>query len=124
MVEESMVKKIIALRDKTLAEKGPLNLFALVQKDDQENWDLVISAKFFIGKEKEFLEYFVKSLQEALTNQELKSIPRVILLKPDDVFVTNINSAMKVEGGGTTVENCTFNGILVKKMYLLYSAKN
>ena len=124
MVEELLVKKIIELKEKILNEKGPLNLFALVQKDEQDNWDLVVSSNFFFGKEKEFLEYFVGELQRSLTNRELKFILRVILLKPDDNFVKNINSGMKIEKGRMVLENCTFNGMLVKKMYLFYSSRN
>lgn len=118
-----MVKKIIVLRDKILNEKGPLNLFALVRKDEQDKWDLVISSNIFLGKEKEFLEYFVRLIQGALTNEELNSILQIILLKPEDAFVININSTMKVEGGYTTISNSVFNNILVKEMVLLYSSK-
>jgi len=124
MVEETMVKKFIDLKDKILEEKKSLNLFALVQREDRENWDIVISSSSFLNKEKEFLSYFVKLLQNALTDKELENISRVVLLKPDDPFVKNINSSMNVTGGIMTVENSSFNGMLIRKMYLLYSSRN
>lgn len=124
MVEETMVKKFIDLKDKILEEKKSLNLFALVQREDRDNWDIVISSKSFLNKEKEFLSYFVKLLQDALTDKELEMISRVVLLKPEDSFVRNINSSINITEGSTTVENSSFNGMLIKKMNLLYSSRN
>jgi hypothetical protein len=122
MVEETVVKKLIELKNK-LKDEGPLNLFALVQRDERDNWDIVISSSTFLNKEKEFLSSFVKLLQENLTNKELENILRVALLKPDDIFVQNINSSINITEGSMTIENSTFNNMLIKKMYLLYSSK-
>jgi len=124
MVEETMVEKFIDLKNKILEEKKSLNLFALVQREDRENWDIVISSSSSLNKEKEFLSYIVKLLQSALTDKELEGISRVVLLKPDDPFVKNINSSINVTGGSTTVENTSFNGMLIRKMYLLYSSRD
>jgi len=124
MVEETVVKKFIDLKNKILEEKKSLNLFALVQREDHDNWDIVISSNSFLNNEKEFLSYFVKLLQDTLTDKELEIISRVVLLKPDDSFVKNINSSINVTKGSTTVENSSFNGMLIRKMYLLYSSRN
>jgi len=123
MAQEKLVEKLSQLTPKVLDQIEMLNLFALIQRDDQENWDLVVSSGTFVGKEKDFLKKFVELLQGNLTNDELRSIARVVLLKPENPIVRNINQ-IGVRGGTVTVENSSFNKMLIRKMHLFYSARS
>lgn len=124
MVEKNLVDKIFIIGNLLQQDNIILNLFALVKKEDSaDNWDLVISSKSFSKEEKEIIQDITLLLQKNLTNNELEKIARIVLLKPENQFVKNINSNMAVNSSIINIENSVFNNLLIKQMVLFSSVK-
>ena len=110
-------------------EKGAFSLFALVLREDsQEKWDLLISAPWLLNdqneipQKKSILFYFVDKISK-IDKSLLNELSRIILLLPNDPFVTNMNSIVKAEHKMTEFRSCTFNNIYIKHAFIITSQK-
>jgi hypothetical protein len=115
----TLVQKLIPVRDRLARERGEPRLFGLFQREDAGNmWDLVIAAEWAVPDRKRALDYAVPLVKEALTRDEFLSLTAVLMLGPNDEFVRRAGSLHSGKGL-TVLDSCLVNGMAMRKAYLL-----
>ena len=105
-------------------EKGPFDLFALfLRHDTLAVWEVVVSAPWLSADETGGLRYLTKKLQEKLTPEELLSIAGVVILDEHNPVVKSVRSAVAVEHGGCELVDCAFNGMPIRRAYVITSRR-
>jgi hypothetical protein len=103
---------------------GPFELFALFLREDASNkWDLLISSDWARADKKGSLSIIVREIKKVLTSDEQLMLSRLIVLEKDNVALNALQSAMHVEHGMAEVQDCNFNGLVIKHAYLITSKR-
>jgi len=117
---KELAEKLRGIETEISLEKGDLLLFSLVLRDrSQDRWDLLISASWIPAKKRGTLDYIAGKLKGKLNTRELQRISRIVILEPDDPFVTNMQSAIQVEHGMTEWIDCTINNVRIDQAYVI-----
>lgn len=115
------IKKFKVLEATLSKERGDFVLFALFEREDTPNkWDFILSATWLKENKKE-LSNIVKRLHAKFSSAELLSLSRLLLLKPNDPFVVNINKLIQVEHGEVELINCVINQISIRHAFIISS---
>ena len=88
---KKIVDKLAGVYSQILSEKGAVFLFALFLRDEApDRWDLVLSGPWADASNKESFDYVATKLREALTNQELVRLSRIVIAPPDSPVVQSV----------------------------------
>ena len=117
----AVAEKLRQIEVEISADKGSFNLFALIEREDSlGKWDIVVAANWVDGGRKELINTIASKIREKLSGDEQLMLSRIVTLFPSDVLVRNLN-LIGVEHGIVELSNNTFNGIPIKKAYLITS---
>lgn len=78
---KEIVNKIGKLAKELIQERGDIAFLALVLREDDIAWEIVISAQWIDDNRSEALDYLVAKVQKALTKIELLSISSIVFLQ-------------------------------------------
>ena len=101
-------------------EKGPLNLFALFEREDINRWDLVISAPW-AKHDLETLGYIADVIKRHLTPEEMVFLARMVILPADEDPVLSLNANFDVEHGQMELNHPSRFGLPAKYGYIFTS---
>ena len=118
-----IVEKLRKIETEMSKENGSFNLFALMEREDSlGKWDVVVSVKWINNTEKELIKKIASKIHKELTKDEQLMISRIVVLLPSDPLVQHLN-LIEVEHGSMKLSNATFNGIVIKEVYLITSKR-
>lgn len=102
-------------------EKGSLNLFALLEREDlHDRWDLVISAPW-ARNDKATLQYIADIIKRHLAPEEMTLLARMVILPATEDPVLSLNANFDVEHGQLELNDPGRFGLPVKYGYIITS---
>jgi len=105
------------------SEKGPFNLFALLEREDlSDRWDLVVSASW-ASEDEVTLRYLAQVISKELTPEEVTHLARIVVLKPEEDPVRAITQVYDVEHGRAELLEPNRFGLPVKYGYIITSKR-
>jgi hypothetical protein len=114
-------EKVRFLENDLAKDKGPLNLFALFEREDLHNrWDLVVSAPW-AKHDMETLGYIADVIKRHLTPEEMVLFARIVILPADEDPVLSLNAKFDVEHGEVEVNHPSRFGLPAKYGYIFTS---
>jgi len=117
-MNEALLQSFGQLQQRLIDQRGPLNLFALVEREDlPERWDLLIAAPWTKNRQ-QTVKFVVGEIQQLIGASVLTSLSRILLFDSNDPVVSGLASGITVEGGRANIRDCTFNGIAIKHGYI------
>jgi hypothetical protein len=107
--------KMAALEKEISAEKGDFYLFALFCREDAaDRWDLVVASPWLEADEKQGLNYLADKVRVALTEEELLSLSKIVVLEADNPVVDAVRkSVQETRHGRIELQNQDFAGVQV-----------
>ena len=93
----TLAEKVRHVEADIAREKGPLNLFALFEREDINRWDLVISAPW-AAHDHETLKYIADVIKRHLTPEEMTLLARMVILPADEDPVLALNASFDASG--------------------------
>lgn len=107
--------KMAALEKEISVEKGDFYLFALFRREDAaDRWDLVVASPWLEADEKQGLNYLADKVRAALTEEELLSLSKIVVLEADNPVVEAVRkSVQETRHGRIELENRDFAGVQV-----------
>ena len=118
-----ITEKLRLVEQEIAAEKGPLNLFAFLEREDLfERWDVVVSApwaKFDIPT----LRYLDEAIKRHLKSSEMIYLARIVILEPGENPVLALNETYDVEHGRVELTHPSRFGLPVKYGYIITSRR-
>jgi predicted O-linked N-acetylglucosamine transferase (SPINDLY family) len=109
-------EKLALLEQEVSDKKGEFSLFGLFLREDaqdEDKWDLLVSALWLDADKKEGLAYLAKEIQKQLKPDELMSISRIVVLEKGDPILEAIHKTVKVKHGKVEVKDSNFSGIQI-----------
>ncbi len=114
-------EKLALLEREVSDEKGEFSLFGLFLREDaqdEDKWDLLVSALWLDADKKEGLAYLAKEIQKRLEPDELLSISRIVVLERGDPILEAIHRAVKakhgnVKHGKVEMKDSNFSGVQI-----------
>jgi len=118
-----ITEKLRRVEQEISTKKGPLNLFAFLEREDvSERWDVVVSAPWAKFDEAT-LRYVGEVLKRHLTPAEMTTLARIVILEPAEDPVRAINDAYDVEHGQVELIHPSRFGLPVKYGYIITSRR-
>ncbi|NQU99611.1 MAG: hypothetical protein HQ538_02635 [Parcubacteria group bacterium] len=115
----TIIEKLKELLSKITLLKKRISLFAVIQREGVDTWDLVVGGDDL--RTKENLDLIIKITKKIFEQDEIIRFPRLILLNSNHPLLDSINRAFAVEDGAVKIENTKIDNIFLKNAYLLYS---
>jgi len=118
-------EKLALLEREVSGEKGEFSLFGLFLREDaqdEDKWDLLISALWLDADKKKGLAYLAKEIQKRLEPDELLSISRIVVLERDNPILESIHRAVNVKHGKEEVKDSNFFGVQITQAYISTSS--
>lgn len=109
-------EKLALLEREVSDEKGEFSLFGLFLREDaqdEDKWDILVSALWLDADKKEGLAYLAKEIQKRLEPDELLSISRIVVLERGDPILEAIHKAVNVKHGKVELKNSNFSGVQI-----------
>jgi len=109
-------EKLALLEREVSDKKGEFSLFGLFLREDaqdEDKWDLLVSALWLDDDKKEGLTYLAKEIQERLEPNEILTISRIVVLERGDPILEAIHKAVKVKHGEVEVKDSNFSGVQI-----------
>jgi len=109
-------EKLALLEREVSGEKGEFSLFGLFLREDaqdEDKWDLLVSALWLDDDKKEGLTYLAKEIQERLEPNEILTISRIVVLERGDPILEAIHKAVNVKHGEVEVKDSNFSGVQI-----------
>jgi hypothetical protein len=118
---KELIKKLIRLETDVTTEKGPFDLFGLFSSDDDEDerWDLVVSATWIGEQSLQALRFLTKQLRSYLAPAEFSRILKIAPLDVYDPRVTEIQKIVSTEHKVKELSDYRFYGFRVEKIYII-----
>lgn len=118
---KQLTDKLRDVEQAIAGEKGPLNLFALLEREDlSDRWDLVISAPW-AREDEGILRYLASVISRYLTPAEIIRLSRIVILDATENPVRAITEAYDVEHGRVELVEPERFGLPVKYGYIITS---
>src|SRR5262245_56329390 len=118
-----LVEKVRRVEEQIAQEKGPLNLFALFEREDlHDRWDLVISAPW-AREDLATLRYVADVVKRFLAPEEMTLLARMVVLPAGEDPVRAINENYNVEHGQLFLSEPARFGLPVKYGYIITSRR-
>jgi len=115
----TIIEKLKGLLSEITLLKKRISLFAVIQREGADTWDLVVGGDNL--RTKENLDLIIKITKKIFEQDEIIRFPRLILLNSNHSLLNSINRAFSVEGGAVKIENIRIDNIFLKNAYLFYS---
>jgi len=109
-------EKLALLEREVSDEKGEFSLFGLFLREDaqdEDKWDLLVSALWLDADKKKGLAYLAKKIQKRLEPDELLSISRIVVLERGNPILEAIHRAVNVKHGKVEVKDSNFSGVQI-----------
>jgi hypothetical protein len=104
-------------------EKGPLNLFAILEREDlSDRWDLVVSASW-AKQDEGTLRYLADTIKRHLTPSEMTLLARVVILNAAEDPVKSITESYEVEHGHVELNDPESFDLPAKHGYIITSRR-
>ena len=116
------IKKLVDIEKAVATDRGPFDLFALFSSDgeQEDRWDLVISATWIGYDSLSAIEYMIKQLRARLTTDEFSMISKIAPLDIFDLRVIEMQNALTTEHRSRELPpNYRFNGSTVERVYVI-----
>jgi hypothetical protein len=123
---EALAKKMTALAKKIIADKGPVVLFGLLQreKSPDDEWDIVLAAPWVNEHKRESIQYLGDQVRELLSDEEMLGIARLVLFDHDDSVVKAMLKSFKgLSGRFVDVHHQTEGGAVIRRAYIIVPGK-
>ena len=118
------LQKIVTLEREISEEKGTFLLFALfLREDSQDKWDLVVSAEWINENMKDSLSYLSDRIRSSLTEDELLSFSRIVLVDKSHHELDTITRAVSTKHNIAEFKDINFFGLNIKHAYIITSSK-
>jgi hypothetical protein len=118
-----LTEKLRCVERDVAGEKGPVNLFALLEREDlSDRWDLVISAPWAEADEAT-LRYVADVIARHLTPEEVTLLSRIVVLEADENPVRAITDTYDIEHGRLELLEPARFGLPVKHGYIITSRR-
>jgi|SRR5215212_1209123 len=116
-----LIQKLQTVEEEIATEKGPLNLFAVMEREDLFNrWDLLIAASWARFDEKT-LNYVSDRLKRHLEPEEMTLLARIVILDATEDPVRAITESYDVEHGPIQFTEAARFGLPVNHGYIFTS---
>lgn len=116
-----LTEKIRAVERDIAAEKGPLNFFALLAREDLwDQWDVVVSASW-ARHDMETLRYLAEVLKRHLGPTGMVRLARMVVLDATEDPIRSLTETYDVEHGEVELNNPERFGLPVKHGYIITS---
>lgn len=116
-----LAEKVRQVEQDIASEQGPLNLFALLEREDlSDRWDLVISASW-ATQDGTTLRYLTEAIKRHLSPADMTLLSRVVVLDASEDPVRAINESYQVEHGQVELRDPASFGLPVKHGYIITS---
>jgi len=121
---KQLVQKLVAMEREISEERGTFALFALFLREDAlDKWDLVASAPWLEEDKKKSLAYLSDRLRSHLTDEELLSFSRIVLIDQDNPFLEAVQRAVSSEHRDVEVKDSNFFGLEISHAYIITSKR-
>jgi len=121
---KQLVEKLVAMEREISEERGTFALFALFLREDAlDKWDLVASAPWLEEDKKKSLAYLSDRLRSHLTDEELLSFSRIVLIDQDNPFLEAVQRAVSSEHRDVEVKDSNFFGLEISHAYIITSKR-
>lgn len=116
-----LTTKIRAVEQDVATEKGSLNFFALLEREDlSDRWDVVVSASW-AKHDMETLRYLADALKRHLTPVDMVRLARMVILDAAEDPIRSLTEAYDVEHGEIELNNPERFGLPVTHGYIITS---
>ncbi len=115
-MKKEIREKLALLEREASDEKGEFSLFGLFLREDaqdEDKWDLLVSAPWLDTDKKGGLSYLAKEIQKRLEPDELLSISRIVVLEKGNPILEAIHKAINVKHGEVKVQDSNFFGVRI-----------
>ncbi len=120
----SVLNKLRKLEMSMASERGAFDLFVLLAREEVPNkWDLLAAASWVEENYNESLNYFSRKLIALLTEDELLTIAKVVLLDETAPLVQTLHKAIAVEHGLIEIRENNFFGHRIEQAYVITSKR-
>jgi len=117
---DSVVIKLTGMAKKIEASKGRLELLGLFLRDDSPDlWDIVIAAPWLKADERVSFEYVANELREALADEELAGLSRIVILEHGGAVLQSFLESFSSHAGVADVHFVTEGGAIIRKAYII-----
>lgn len=121
---KQLVEKLVAMEREISEERGTFDLFALFLREDAlDKWDLVASAPWLEEDKRESLGYLSDRLRSHLTDEELLSFSRIVLVHQGNPFLEAVQRAVSCEHKDVEVKDSNFFGLEISRAYIITSKR-
>jgi len=98
--------------------KGVVYLFALVEREDVDRWDVVVSSVWSDRDAANAVRWVSDELVPRLEKNELAMLSRIVVIPSKEPSVFALTSSMGVAGGSAEIVDCNFMGLRIKHAFL------
>ena len=116
---KEVINKIGKLAKELIEERGEIAFLALVLREDDIAWEIVISAQWIDDNRQEALDYLVAKVQKSLTKNELLSISSIVFLQRSYFSENPPNGEAHT---GWEENDIDLYGIAVKKAFIFLAS--
>ena len=117
-----LIEKLRALEQQMETEKGPVNLFAFLKREDIDRWDLVIAAPW-AKRDHSTLGYIADALKSHLEPVEMVRLARIVILNAEEDPVRSITENYSVEHGRVALRDPELFNLPVTHGYIITSRR-
>lgn len=117
-----LIEKLRALERQIETEKGPVNLFAFLKREDIDRWDLVIAAPW-ARHDDSTLGYIANALKSHLEPTEMVRLARIVILNAAEDPVRSITEHYSVEHGRVALRDPELFDLPVTHGYIITSRR-
>lgn len=120
----TLLEKLNSQLERMEKVKGTFNFFALMLKEGKPNtWDLLVKAEWVKKDNPSAINYIQANLKQALNQEELSRIDKVVILKDDPIEIAlNILLCTILRSKGARMaefRNIDISGTKIRHLYLI-----
>ena len=118
-----LATKVGSVEQDLARDRGPLNLFALLEREDlSDRWDLVVSASW-AGQDEATIRYLTDVIKRHLSPGDMTLLSRVVVLDAGQDPVKAINESYQVEHGQLELSDPASFDLPAKHGYVITSRR-
>ena len=117
-----VIEKLRILEQQIADEKGDFSLFGcFLREDSYDRWDIVIAAPWFKKLDVDPIEFFSERIKSAVGRSGLLIISRIVPLRENNRFLTEVNEMVKVRHGLRSITEVDLAGVQVSRAFIITS---
>ena len=118
---KNVAEKLVQVEQRISKQKGDFNLFGLFLREDQQKWDVLVSASWIGKNEMEAIRTITAQIQEELNDTELSQISRIVVIDEGNPDLYAITEHFETEHEVQEIKDYLFSDIEINKAYLITS---